>query len=115
MSRALRACVQLEIGECLADRRRRAEIGDNEGIDAAQIRFPCRLNGTGQLAVGHQRVQREIRLRAEGVTELDGIAHRLGREICRAKACVKIRAAEVDGVRARVKRRGKRLGRARGG
>ena len=114
VARTLGAGVQLEIRECRVNGGGGTEIGDDERINAAKIGLLCHLNGAGKLAVGDQRVQREIGLGAKGVAKLHGLAHCVGGEVGGAQSRVEISSAEINGIRARIQRGGKRLGRARG-
>ena len=72
VSRHLRACVELKLGQMSVYRLSSAEIGDDERVRACIIDKLCKTQIVLKLAVVNECVECDIRLSATGVEQVDG-------------------------------------------
>ena len=114
----LRARVQRQIRVLLAHARGEAEVGDDEGVEAGEVRRFQRRERRLHLVVLEERVERQIRACVVQVGRLDGLRHGLAGEVAGEGARAPAREAEVHGVgaggegraqRARLPRRRQKL------
>ena len=110
----LRRGVQRHVGNNFLQRRQNAPILHQDRVHAA-LRRGARLRGKrGELAVGDERVERQIDLHAPQMAIRDRHAEFLVREVPRAAARVERAKAHIHGVRAALHGGNKRLLPARG-
>ena len=106
--------VQLKLGIGAVQGGRAAKIRHDQGVDPCL----CRLLGggkeCGQLAVGEERIEREIGLYAVGVRTQNGGVQSISAKVFCVHTGIELRRAEVNGVRASLDGGVKRLGRACG-
>ena len=99
MPRHLRTCVELQRRDCPSDRHCTADVGNDQRVNARFRRVPSRVEKLLQLAVGYQRVERQINLYAVGVRFPHRFAQSFGRKIAGMDPSVHRNAAEINGVR----------------
>ena len=114
MQAHLRRGVQRHVGNNFLQRRQNAPILHQDRVHAA-LRRGARLRGKrGELAVGDERVERQIDLRAPQMAIKDRRAEFLIGEVPRAAARVERAKAHIHGVRTALHGGNKRLLPARG-
>ena len=114
MQAHLRRGVQRHVGNDFLQRRQNAPILHQDRVHAA-LRRGARLRGKrGELAVGDERVERQIDLHAPQMAIRDRRAEFLVREVPRAAARVERAKAHIHGIRTALYGGNKRLLPARG-
>ncbi len=94
----LRARVQRQVRVRLAHARGEAEVGDDERVEAGEIRRFQRRQRRPDFVVLEQRVERQIRARIVQMSRLDRLDGRLAGEVAGKGARAPALETEVDGV-----------------